>query len=94
VEALKHGAIYHGKNLEIIWVDAETLKEEEITSRLEAADGVLVPGGFGIRGIEGKILSARYSRENNVPYLGLCLGLQSLWPSSPATWPACLAPTL
>ena len=76
VEALKHGAIYHGKNLEIIWVDAETLKEEEITSRLEAAGGVLVPGGFGIRGIEGKILSARYSRENNVPYLGLCLGLQ------------------
>ena len=54
----------------------QTLKEEEITSRLEAAGGVLVPGGFGIRGIEGKILSARYSRENNVPYLGLCLGLQ------------------
>jgi CTP synthase len=76
VEALKHAAIYHGRNLEIIWVDAETLKQEEITSRLESADGILVPGGFGIRGIEGKILSACYARENKVPYLGLCLGLQ------------------
>jgi CTP synthase len=76
VEALKHAAIHHGRNLEIIWVDAETLKQEEITSRLESADGVLVPGGFGIRGIEGKILSVCYARENKVPYLGLCLGLQ------------------
>ena len=76
VEALKHAAIHHGRNLEIIWVDAETLKQEEITSRLESADGVLVPGGFGIRGIEGKIMSACYARENKVPFLGLCLGLQ------------------
>jgi CTP synthase len=76
VEALKHAAVHHGRNLEIIWVDAETLKEEEITSRLEHADGVLVPGGFGIRGIEGKIMAVCYARENNVPYLGLCLGLQ------------------
>jgi CTP synthase len=76
VEALKHAAIYHGRNLEIIWVDAETLRQEEITSRLEAAQGILVPGGFGIRGIEGKILSACYARENKIPYLGLCLGLQ------------------
>jgi CTP synthase len=76
VEALKHAAIYHGKNVEIVWVDAETLRQEEITSRLAAADGILVPGGFGIRGIEGKILSACYARENKVPYLGLCLGLQ------------------
>ncbi len=76
VEALRHAATHHGRNLEIIWVDAETLQEEEITSRLESADGILVPGGFGVRGIEGKILSARYARENGVPYLGLCLGLQ------------------
>ena len=76
VEALRHAATHHGRNLEIIWVDAETLQEEEITSRLESADGILVPGGFGVRGIEGKILSARYARENAVPYLGLCLGLQ------------------
>jgi CTP synthase len=58
VEALRHAAIYHGRQLEVIWVDAETLRKEEITSRLESADGILVPGGFGIRGIEGKILSS------------------------------------
>ena len=76
VEALRHAAIHHGRELEVIWVDAETLRKEEITSRLEAADGILVPGGFGIRGIEGKIMSVCYARENKVPYLGLCLGLQ------------------
>ena len=76
VEALKHAATHHGRNLEIVWVDAETLRKEEITSRLEAADGILVPGGFGIRGIEGKIMAVRYARENKVPYLGLCLGMQ------------------
>jgi CTP synthase len=76
VEALRHAAIYHGRKLEVIWVDAETLRKEEITSRLESADGILVPGGFGIRGIEGKIMSVCYARENKVPYLGLCLGLQ------------------
>ena len=76
VEALKHAATHHGRKLEIVWVDAETLRKEEITSRLEAADGILVPGGFGIRGIEGKIMAVRYARENKVPYLGLCLGMQ------------------
>jgi CTP synthase len=76
MEALRHAATHHGRNLEIIWVDSETLREEEITSRLEAADGILVPGGFGVRGIEGKIMSVCYARENKVPYLGLCLGLQ------------------
>ncbi|MGI5939611.1 MAG: CTP synthase [Thermoleophilia bacterium] len=76
VEALKHATTHHGRNLEIIWVDAETLRKEEITSQLERADGILVPGGFGIRGIEGKIMAVRYARENKVPYLGLCLGLQ------------------
>ncbi len=76
VEALKHAAIHHGRNVEIIWVDAETLKQEEITSHLESADGILVPGGFGVRGIEGKIMAVCYARENKVPYLGLCLGLQ------------------
>ncbi len=76
VEALKHASIHHGRELEIIWVDAETLRKEEITARLEAADGILVPGGFGVRGIEGKIMAARYAREKGVPYLGLCLGMQ------------------
>jgi CTP synthase len=75
-EALGHAAAHHRRNLEIVWVDAETLRQEEIASRLESADGILVPGGFGVRGIEGKIMSARYARENKVPFFGICLGLQ------------------
>jgi CTP synthase len=76
VEALKHAAIHHGRNVQVTWVDAETLKQEELASQLASADGILVPGGFGVRGIEGKIMAVRYARENGVPYLGLCLGLQ------------------
>ena len=76
VEALRHAGIYHGCEVEIVWVDAESLQPEEIRSRLAAVDGVLVPGGFGVRGIEGKILAARYARENGVPFLGICLGMQ------------------
>jgi CTP synthase len=76
IESLRHACIYHGRNLEVIWVDAESLKDEELKSELEAADGILVPGGFGVRGTEGKIKSVRYARENDVPYLGLCLGMQ------------------
>jgi CTP synthase len=76
VEALEHSAIHHGVNLEIIWVDAETLSWDEAERRLAEADGVLIPGGFGIRGIEGKIAAARFARENGVPYLGICLGMQ------------------
>jgi CTP synthase len=76
IEALRHACIEHGRNLEVIWVDAESLKDEELEAELEAADGILVPGGFGVRGTEGKIKSVRYARENDVPYLGLCLGMQ------------------
>jgi CTP synthase len=76
VEALRHGALHHGRDLEVVWVDAEGLRPEEIRSELETADGILVPGGFGIRGIEGKILAVQYARENNVPFLGICLGMQ------------------
>ena len=76
VEALRHAGIHHGRDVEIVWVDAETLKPEEIRSQLASADGILVPGGFGVRGIEGKILAVQYARENNVPFLGICLGLQ------------------
>jgi CTP synthase len=76
VEALNHAAIHHGTGLEVIWVDAETLSKQEAERKLEEADGVLIPGGFGIRGIEGKIAAARFARENGVPYLGICLGMQ------------------
>jgi CTP synthase len=76
IEALRHACIYHGRDLEVLWVDAESLKDEELKNELETADGILVPGGFGVRGTEGKIKSVRYARENGVPYLGLCLGMQ------------------
>ena len=62
--------------LEVIWVDAETLSLAEAERRLSEADGMLIPGGFGIRGIEGKIAAARFARENGIPYLGICLGMQ------------------
>ncbi len=76
VEALNHSAIHHGAKLEIIWVDAETLSWDEAERRLSQADGILIPGGFGIRGIEGKIAAVRFARENQVPFLGVCLGMQ------------------
>jgi CTP synthase len=72
-EALKHAAIHHGVELEIDWVDAE---EPDLDRALALADGILIPGGFGERGVEGKIAAARYARENNVPFLGICLGMQ------------------
>lgn len=73
VEALKSAAWANGRTLELIWVDAENLKS---LKPLQSLDGILVPGGFGERGIEGKIVAARYAREHQVPYLGICLGLQ------------------
>ncbi|MHB0978472.1 MAG: CTP synthase [Thermoleophilia bacterium] len=76
VEALRHAALHHGRGLEIVWVDAEGLRPEELRTELQAADGILVPGGFGVRGIEGKIMSIQYARENGVPFLGICLGMQ------------------
>ncbi len=72
-EALKHAAIHHGVLLEIDWVDAEA---PDLEVQLERADGVLVPGGFGGRGIEGKIAATRFARERSVPFLGICLGMQ------------------
>lgn len=76
-EALRHGGIENGARVLIDWVEAEELTPENIDQRLKNADGILVPGGFGDRGIEGKILAAKYARENNVPYLGICLGMQT-----------------
>ncbi|HEX2728275.1 MAG TPA: CTP synthase, partial [Rubrobacteraceae bacterium] len=77
VEALGHAGGAHGLRVELDWVDSETLPDREATKRrLGEVDGVLVLPGFGHRGTEGKIEAARYARENNVPYLGLCLGMQ------------------
>jgi CTP synthase len=75
-EALVHAAAHHGVALEMDWVDSEKLEQDGRLERLAQADGIIVPGGFGERGIEGMVMAAHLARENNVPYLGLCLGLQ------------------
>ncbi len=76
VEALKHGGYHHGAKVEIEWIQAEEVEGLLAEDRLRDLDGLVIPGGFGERGSEGKIEAARYSRENNIPCLGLCLGLQ------------------
>jgi CTP synthase len=76
VEALTHGGVQTRSEIDIKWVDADDVTDDNAGSILADVDGVLVPGGFGTRGIEGKIVAARYARENNIPYLGICLGMQ------------------
>jgi CTP synthase len=76
LEALEHAGTHHSAKVEVEWVDVETLESPETQKLLESCDGILVPGGFGVRGVEGKIRAARYARENEVPYLGICLGMQ------------------
>ena len=75
-EALKHAAWANGVDAKVRWVDSEALTPDNLHERLEGAAGILVPGGFGHRGIEGKVLAAHFARDHKVPYLGLCLGLQ------------------
>ena len=75
-EALRHAGFECGAHVDIAWIDSETITEENVSEVLGGCDGILIPGGFGVRGIEGKITAARYARENNVPYLGICLGMQ------------------
>jgi CTP synthase len=74
-EALKHAGLQHGTRVNVRWVDAEGMSLEEARAELESVDGVLVPGGFGSRGWEGKILACRVARERGIPYLGICLGM-------------------
>ena len=75
-EALRHAGYEHGACIEIDWIDSERITAENAAAVLAGCDGILVPGGFGNRGIEGMVLAAQYARENNVPYLGICLGMQ------------------
>jgi CTP synthase len=74
-EALKHAGLHHGTRVNVRWVDAEGMSLDEARAELESVDGVLVPGGFGSRGWEGKILACRVARERGIPYLGICLGM-------------------
>ncbi len=75
-EALYHGGYENDTEVEVLWVDSEFLTRENIEDQLGQADGILVPGGFGDRGIEGMILACQYARERDIPYLGICLGMQ------------------
>ena len=76
VESLRHGAAHHGRQLDLRWIPSEELSGLLAATYLEGLDGIVVPGGFGSRGVEGKIQAIRYAREQAIPYLGLCLGLQ------------------
>jgi CTP synthase len=76
VESLKHGGLSNGADVKIKWVNSEHIDNENIKNFLLKADGILVPGGFGDRGIEGKIAAVKYARENKIPYFGICLGMQ------------------
>ncbi len=76
VEALKHGGVANRASVKILWIDSEIVTWENANQLLSDAAGILVPGGFGDRGIDGKLFAIRYARENNIPFLGLCLGMQ------------------
>jgi len=75
-EALRHAALSLGVEAEVVWIHSSDLEKDRSWNEIKSADTIIVPGGFGERGIEGKILAAQYARENKVPYLGLCLGMQ------------------
>jgi CTP synthase len=76
-EALVHGALAHNLKLQVTWIEAEGLETRNFEEQLQGFDGILVPGGFGKRGIEGMLNAIRYARENRVPYFGICLGMQT-----------------
>ncbi len=75
-EALRHAGYVHGSRVQILWVDSEEVTDENAAALLREADGILIPGGFGSRGIEGMVCAARYARQEDVPLLGICLGMQ------------------
>ncbi len=75
-EALRHAGFFHGVHVDIHWIDSEGITESTCADKLAGLDGIIVPGGFGGRGIEGMILAAQYARERDLPYFGICLGMQ------------------
>ncbi|MFD2680796.1 CTP synthase [Bacillus seohaeanensis] len=76
VEALRHAGYHFDSDIEVKWLNSEHINAENVNEVLNDADGILVPGGFGDRGVEGKILATQYARENKIPFLGICLGMQ------------------
>lgn len=76
VEALKHGGIANDSTIKVRWVNSEHINQNNCKKELDGVHGILVPGGFGDRGIEGKIIAVKYARENNIPFFGICLGMQ------------------
>lgn len=75
-ESLRHGGFANSAKVDIGFIDSETINEENVADILKEYDGILVPGGFGSRGIEGKLCAIKYARENKIPFLGICLGMQ------------------
>jgi CTP synthase len=75
-EAIRHAALFHDRSVEFVWIDSSDLEVGPATSHLQGLDGMVIPGGFGHRGVEGKVRASRFAREHRVPYLGLCLGMQ------------------
>ena len=75
-EALRHAGYYHNTHINIQWINSEEITQENITEKFSETDGIIVPGGFGGRGIEGMILAVKYARENKLPLFGICLGMQ------------------
>jgi CTP synthase len=78
VESMRHSGVHHGTKVKIEWVDSESVGNDDVDALLHEVDGIIVPGGFGGRGFEGKIAAARIARESNIPYLGVCLGMHVL----------------
>ena len=75
-ESLNHAGYYHNTHIDIQWIDSEEITADNVSENLSGLDGILIPGGFGSRGIEGMILAAKFARENFIPYFGICLGMQ------------------
>jgi len=75
-EAIRHAALFHDHSVDLVWIDSSELEVGPVAQRFEDLDGMVIPGGFGHRGVEGKVRASRYAREHSLPYLGLCLGMQ------------------
>ena len=76
IESLKHGGIHHNCKVELVWIAANDIDNSNITEKMRSIDGLIIPGGFGKRGVEEKMVAIKYARKNNIPFFGICLGMQ------------------